>query len=96
MRLLPIQLLRLIVLFMLVFFAHFLGRAIARLRRQGQPLVKALTWILRTSVALLAIVWTGGLDYLTIVSLLLAAVSFAWGMYRERHPPHAEEYHLSE
>ena len=77
-----------------LFFAHFLGRVGARLHQQKQPYAKALTWFLRTAVALFAVLWTRGLDAVSIVTLALAALSFAGGIYVEMRPHHTEEIHL--
>lgn len=85
---------RVALLLLSLFFAHFLGRAGARLHRQKQPYTRALTWFLRTAVALWGIVWTRGFDVLSIVALVLAAASFAAGVYAETRPRQTEEAHL--
>ncbi len=90
----PIQFLRLIVGLLGMLFAYGLGRAAVRLRRNGQPVTKALTWVLRTSVAVLAILWTGRFDALGIVLLALIAASCAAGVYLETRPRKTEEIHL--
>jgi hypothetical protein len=90
------QLLRVTLLLLALFFSHFLGRAGARLHQSRQPYTRALTWILRTVVALGAIVWTGGLDALSIAAVVLCAASFAWGVHREQHPPRPDEFHLTQ
>lgn len=93
---LPIQLLRVVLLLLALFFAHFLGRSGARLHYAHEPYRKALTWFLRTVVALGAIVWTGGMDALSIVALALAAASFAWGVYLESRPTKTDDLHITE
>ena len=88
------QFLRLVVGMLGVLFAYSLGRSVTRLRRNKQPVAKALTWFLRTAAALLAILWTGGFDALGIVLLSLIALSCAAGVYLEKRPRKAEEIHL--
>ena len=77
-----------------MFFAYALGRAGTRLRRQGQPMRKALAWALRTAVALGAVVWVRGLDLVGIAMVMLAALSFAAGILIESRPAKVEEIHL--
>jgi hypothetical protein len=77
-----------------MFFGYALGRVAVRLHQSGQPVAKALTWILRISVAVIAILWTGGLDTLGIVLLCLTALSVAAGVYLEMRPKRTEEIHL--
>ena len=77
-----------------IFFAYALGRVAMRLRSQGQPMTKALTWVLRTAVALLAIFWTRGADAVAIAALGLAVLSFFGGIYMEIRPRRTEETHL--
>ena len=90
----PIQTLRLILGFLAMFFAYALGRTLARLHRLRQPATKAVTWILRTVVALFAIFWTGGFDALGILLLVLACLALAAGIYFEMRPRKVEETHL--
>jgi cytochrome c oxidase assembly factor CtaG len=90
----PIQTLRLILGLLAMFFAYALGRTLARLRRLRQPTTKAITWILRTVVALFAVFWTGGFDALGILLLSLAGLALAAGIYFETRPRKVEETHL--
>jgi hypothetical protein len=93
-RTVPIQFLRFIVGLLAVLFAYGLGRVATRLRRNHLPMTKALTWFLRTAVAVLAILWTRGFDSLGIVLLSLTALSCAAGVYIEMRPRKTEEIHL--
>ena len=77
-----------------MFFAYALGRTLARLHRLRQPLSKALTWILRTVVAVFAILWTGGFDLLGVMLLVLACATLYAGVYFEMRPRKVEQTHL--
>ena len=77
-----------------MFFAYALGRVATRLHNAGQPMAKALTWLLRTVVTLGAILWTRGFDLLSLVAIGLAAASLAAGIYVESRPRRSEEIHL--
>ena len=90
----PIQFLRVLLGLLAMFFGYMLGRAATRLRHAGQPLTKALTWILRTVVSLGAIIWTRGLDWLGIVLTVLTLACIAFGIYLESRPRHQDEIHL--
>jgi len=94
MRPVPLQLIRIILMFLALFFAHFLGRVIARLRRQKLPYTKGLTWLFRTTVALFGIIWMRGFDLLSILALLLCAAALAAGIWVENRPRKVEEIHL--
>jgi hypothetical protein len=72
-----------------ILFAHYLGRTWLRVLR-GAPKSTALTWTLRTTVALLGLMWWRGLDALAIVAIVLAAASCAAGVYLEKRPPKQE------
>jgi uncharacterized membrane protein YoaK (UPF0700 family) len=88
----PIQLLRVALGILAVFFA--LGRVAARLLRNNQPYSKALTWVLRISVCLLAVFWRRGFDAISIATLALAAMGIAAGVIVEQRPRQVEEIHL--
>ncbi len=90
----PIQLLRVLLGVLAVFFAYALGRTITRLRRARQPYAKALTWALRTTVCLFGVLWNRGLDATSVTFLILSAAVFALGSYLERRPPRADETHI--
>jgi hypothetical protein len=88
------QLLRVALGLLAIFFAYALGRVLIRLRSQGQPMTKALTWVLRATVALLAIFWTRGFDAVGMGILGLVILSLASGIYMESRPRRTEEIHL--
>ena len=77
-----------------MFFAYELGRAATRLHNAGQPIARALTWVLRTVVTLGAILWTRVFDPLAIVAIAAAMASLAAGIYLESRPRRTEEIHL--
>ncbi|HOK45374.1 MAG TPA: hypothetical protein PLK67_05555 [Bryobacteraceae bacterium] len=92
----PIELLRVLLGLLALFFAYALGRTVARLRKYKRPLTKALTWVLRTAVCLFAVLWQRGLDVTSIVFLILSAATFGIGYYLEWRPRHVEEIHIVE
>jgi cytochrome c oxidase assembly factor CtaG len=94
MRGVQFQVVRVVVGLLAMFFAYGLARVSARLRRERQPMRKALTWLLRTILALGAILWTGGFDAVGILMVALSAVAFAGGILLELRPRHEEEIHL--
>ena len=90
----PVQLMRIMLMLLTLFFAHFLGRVYARLRRDRLPWTKGLTWVLRTAVGMFAVLWTGGLDTIGVATMLLGAASLAAGVGVEYRPRKHEEIHL--
>jgi uncharacterized protein (DUF2062 family) len=74
-----------------MFFAYALGRVATRLYNAGQPMTKALTWVLRTVVTLGAILWTRVFDPVAIGAIVAAMVSLAAGIYLESRPHRTEE-----
>lgn len=87
----PLGLVRLLIGLIALFFAHFLGRSAARLYEGRERLERTLIWVLRTSVALAAVVWGGGLDALAIATLALCGAAFGAGCYSEVRPRAAPE-----
>src|ERR1039458_3046678 len=63
-----------------LFFAHFLGRSIVRVRR-GQRARSFYGWLIRTAITGGAILWRRGLDGIAIVAFTLAAASLVVGMW---------------
>ncbi len=90
----PIQFLRVLLGLMAMGFAYMLGRAATRLHNAGQPMTRALAWVLRTVATVGAVLWTRGFDPLAIVVLAAAAASLAAGVYMESRPHRTEEIHL--
>ncbi len=91
---LPLQMLRVALGLMAVFFAAALGRVTVRLRRQKQPFSKALTWVLRVTLCVAAVFWKSGFDAVSITTLSLVIAAFAGGAIFEQRPRHEEETHL--
>lgn len=73
-----------------MFFAHMLGRSMVRSRREKQPKRILYTWGLRTAAALGAVCY-GGVDWVSIVTLVLAAASLALGIRTASRPPREED-----
>lgn len=86
----PLDTLRVLVALLGLFFAHFLGRSIVRVRR-GQNPRSLYGWLLRTLIAEGAILWHRGLDTLAIVAFTLSAVSFVVGFWDEQRPKKEED-----
>jgi hypothetical protein len=81
----PIGLLRGLLALLSLFFAHFLGRSIARKRRnEGKPRIVA--WALRLLISLLGLWWGAGLDAVLMTTLFLCAVSLGLGIFLEYRP----------
>jgi hypothetical protein len=92
--LVPFQLLRVALGLLAMFFAYALGRIGTRLRRERQPMRRALAWVVRTVAALAAVLWIRGLDLVGMLMVALAALSFAAGILIEMRPRKAEQIHL--
>ncbi len=86
--------LRLLLGLLALFFGYFLGRVATRQRRQNLPQSRTITWLLRTVVCLAGVLWSRGLDVVSIVFLVLTAASIGTGVYLESRPRHIEETHL--
>lgn len=83
--------LRIVLGLMCVAFAHLLGRSLARSSRAARRGLGPASWALRTLLAGAAITWRAGLDALTALVYLLAAIAAATGYYLERRPPKPPE-----
>jgi|YNPBryBLVA2012_1023415.scaffolds.fasta_scaffold00086_19 hypothetical protein len=86
----PLNLVRAALGLLTLFFAHFLGRMIVRLR-QGRPGARPGGWAIRFAVALGAILWSGGLDATAIVTLAGAGLAGGYGAWRESRPKKDED-----
>ena len=73
-----------------LFFAHFLGRSIVRVRR-GQRARSLYGWLLRTVITAGAILWHRGLDTIAIAIFTLAAASLVVGVWDEQRPKDQED-----
>ena len=82
--------LRVVLGLLCLFFAHLLGRSIIRARR-GQGARGLYGWLLRTAITAGAILWRRGLDDIAIVAFTLAAASLAVGMWDEQRPKKQED-----
>lgn len=86
----PIDLLRGVLGLLCVFFAHWLGRSVARVRRGERP-GGLFRWTVRTVLTGLAVAWRYGMDGIMIAVLIGAAASAALGAWLEWRPPEPEE-----
>jgi len=84
------DLLRVVLGLLCLFFAHFLGRSIVRVRR-GQGARSLYGWLIRTAIAGGAISWRRGLDDIAIAVFTLAAASLAVGVWDEQRPKKQED-----
>jgi hypothetical protein len=86
----PLDFLRVVLGLFCLFFAHFLGRSIVRARR-GQSARSLYGWLIRTTIAVGAILWHRGLDGISIAVLTLAAASLVVGVWDEQRPKKQED-----
>ena len=73
-----------------LFFAHFLGRSVVRARR-GQSARSLYGWLIRTAIAVGAILWHRGLDGISIAVLTLSAAALVVGVWDEQRPKKQED-----
>jgi hypothetical protein len=86
----PVDILRVVLGLLCLFFAHFLGRSIVRVRR-GQRARSLYGWLIRTAITAGAILWRRGLDSVAIVAFTLAAASLVMGVWDEQRPKKQED-----
>jgi hypothetical protein len=86
----PLDMLRVLLGLLCLFFAHFLGRSIVRVRR-GQRARSLYGWLLRTVITAGAILWHRGLDTIAIAIFTLAAASLVVGVWDEQRPKDQED-----
>jgi hypothetical protein len=82
----PMDFLRIVLGLFCLFFAHFLGRSIVRMRRGRQGARSFYGWLIRTAIAAGAILWHRGLDGIAIGAFTLAAASLVVGVWDEQRP----------
>lgn len=87
----PIPLVRVALGLLTVFFAHFLGRAVMRVCRRREAGSRLTPWVIRFVLALGAIVWSGGWDWVALLSVTGALAAGGYGAWSERHPPEPED-----
>jgi hypothetical protein len=87
----PLEILRVAVGLLLLFFAHFLGRSIVRVRAGRQQPRSVVGWIVRTLIAVFLILWRRGFDSISIAALALAAAALALGIWEESRPKRQED-----
>ena len=87
----PLDILRAVLGLLCVFFAHFLGRSIVRLRRGLQRPRNFYGWLIRMAIAGGVILWRRGFDAISIATLVLAAASLALGVWDEQRPKKQED-----
>jgi hypothetical protein len=87
----PLDILRGALGLLCIFFAHFLGRSIVRVRRGAQRPRHLYGWLIRMLVTGGVILWRQGLDRIAIVVFLLAAASLALGVWEEQRPKKQED-----
>jgi hypothetical protein len=73
-----------------LFFAHMLGRSVAKsVRRDPKPRVTG--WAIRSVLVLAAVSWRAGIDSVTILAWLLAVLGFVAGYLLEKRPRKRED-----
>jgi len=86
----PLDFVRVLLGLLGLFFAHFLGRSIVRVRRGGRAR-SLYGWLIRTAITVGAILWRRGLDGISIGALTLAAVALVVGAWDEQRPKPEED-----
>jgi len=86
----PLDVLRVVLGLLCLFFAHLLGRSMVRARR-GLGARSLYGWLIRLAITAGALLWGRGLDNLAIAMLTLAAASLAVGMWDEQRPKKQED-----
>ena len=86
----PLGLLRGCLALLGLFFAHVLGRSVAKAARRD-PKPRVAGWAIRTILVLAAVTWRAGLDTVTIVAWLVAVLGFVSGYVLEKRPRHRED-----
>jgi len=87
----PLDALRCLLGLLCLFFAHFVGRSIVRVRRGQQRSRSLYGWLIRMVVTAGAILWHRGLDSISIAALVLAAGALAAGIWDEQRPKQQED-----
>ena len=87
----PLDLLRAMLALLCLFFAHFLGRSIVRVRRGVQKPRHLYGWLIRALITAAVIFWRGGWDAITIASFALSAGSLGLGIWMEQRPRQEED-----
>jgi len=86
----PLDVLRIVLGLLCLFFAHFLGHSIVRVQR-GQSTRSLYGWLIRTIIAGAVILFRRGLDGISIAAFTLAAVSLVIGAWDEQRPKRQED-----
>jgi len=81
----PLDVLRVVLGLLGLFFAHFLGRSIVRVQR-GRPARSLYGWLIRTLICCAAVLWRRGLDGISIAVFTLSAASLVIGAWDEQRP----------
>ena len=87
----PLDFLRGVLGLLCVFFAHFLGRSIVRVRRGLQRPRNLYGWLIRAVITGGAVFWRRGLDGISIAAMTLAAASLVLGIWEEQRPKPQED-----
>jgi hypothetical protein len=81
----PVDLLRIVLGLFCLFFAHFLGRSMVRVRR-GQNPRSLYGWLIRLAIAGGVLLWRHGLDGIAIAVGTLSAAALVVGAWDEQRP----------
>jgi uncharacterized membrane protein len=87
----PLDMLRIVLGVLCLFFAHFLGRSIVRVRRGQQRSRHVVGWLLRTLITVGGVLWNRGVDTIAIVIFTLSASSLVIGAWDEQRPKKQED-----
>jgi hypothetical protein len=87
----PLDFLRGVLGLLCLFFAHFLGRSIVRVRRGLQRPRNLYGWLIRALITGAAVLWNRGFDGMAIAIFTLAACSLTFGIWDEQRPKKQED-----
>ena len=74
-----------------MFFAYYLGRSAAGLYLRREYRSRTITWALRAAVCVAAIIWSGGLDVVSVIVVVLVLICLAAGARAQLRPPKDED-----
>ncbi len=74
-----------------LFFAYVLGRSYIACRAGRVRLSRVYSWVIRTTLCVIAIAWRRPFDWVVVVAYLLIAAACAAGVWAESRPRKDED-----
>ena len=85
------QVFRVVLGVLCVFFAYMAGRSAAMVRLERQKKTRLYGWLIRMVLCGAAVIYRQGIDVVSIVSWALAALAFVGAMWVASHPKPPED-----